>query len=167
MPAELQAEVEKRRAELVEHVAEVDDQLGELFVLEEPVDGEMLADAIRRCAGGGGEARRRALQELRRADARRWRAYWGRGCVAAARMRSRRRALSPPGARPRGVAVLCAPPPPPPPPPRTHAVAACPVPPPSPCHPTARLRLLLPPAASAPHHLPPPPPPPPLCPGLF
>jgi len=48
VPAELAEEVESKRAELVEHVAEVDEQLGEHFVLEEPIDGDMLQAAIRR-----------------------------------------------------------------------------------------------------------------------
>jgi hypothetical protein len=31
-------------------VAEVDEELAEQFVLEEPIDGDMLAAAVRRCA---------------------------------------------------------------------------------------------------------------------
>lgn len=53
LSAELKEEVEAKRAELVEHVAEVDEALGEHFVLEEPIDGGMLADAIRRWAPRG------------------------------------------------------------------------------------------------------------------
>lgn len=52
VPAELQAQVEAKRAELVEAVAEVDEALGEHFVLEEPIDGEMLREAIRRSVLG-------------------------------------------------------------------------------------------------------------------
>ncbi|EFN59906.1 hypothetical protein CHLNCDRAFT_56440 [Chlorella variabilis] len=52
LSAELKEEVEAKRAELVEHVAEVDEALGEHFVLEEPIDGGMLADAIRRSVLG-------------------------------------------------------------------------------------------------------------------
>ncbi|PRW60865.1 elongation factor G- mitochondrial isoform A [Chlorella sorokiniana] len=48
VPANLQEEMERRRQELVEHVAEVDEQLAEHFVLEEPIDGDMLQEAIRR-----------------------------------------------------------------------------------------------------------------------
>ncbi|KAI3429283.1 hypothetical protein D9Q98_005379 [Chlorella vulgaris] len=48
IPADLQAEVEAKRAELIEHVAEVDEELAEQFVLEEPIDGDMLAAAVRR-----------------------------------------------------------------------------------------------------------------------
>lgn len=48
LPAELQAQVEAKRAELVEAVAEVDEELAEHFVLEEPIDGDMLQAAVRR-----------------------------------------------------------------------------------------------------------------------
>ena len=37
-----------RRAELVERIAEVDEAVGELFLLEEPVDNETLKAGIRR-----------------------------------------------------------------------------------------------------------------------
>ena len=50
MPAELAGEVEARRSELVERVAEVDEAVGELFVMEQPVDGPTLRQAVRRCA---------------------------------------------------------------------------------------------------------------------
>ena len=50
LPEEFRAEVEAKRAELVERVAEVDEQLGELFLMEEPIDGDTLREAIRRCA---------------------------------------------------------------------------------------------------------------------
>lgn len=48
MPAGLAAEAEARRAELVEHVADVDAEVGELFLLEEPVDAATLRAGIRR-----------------------------------------------------------------------------------------------------------------------
>lgn len=37
-----------RRAELVERVAEADETVGELFLMEEPVDADTLRDGIRR-----------------------------------------------------------------------------------------------------------------------
>lgn len=37
-----------RRAELVERIAEVDETVGELFLMEEPVDSETLKGGIRR-----------------------------------------------------------------------------------------------------------------------
>ena len=40
--------VASRRAELVERIAEVDEAVGELFLLEEPVDNETLKAGIRR-----------------------------------------------------------------------------------------------------------------------
>lgn len=48
VPAELQAQMEAKRAELVEAVAEVDEALAEHFVLEEPIDGDTLRAAVRR-----------------------------------------------------------------------------------------------------------------------
>ena len=39
---------EAKRAELVERVAEVNEQLGEAFLLEEPITADELAQAIRR-----------------------------------------------------------------------------------------------------------------------
>ncbi|WIA10608.1 hypothetical protein OEZ85_010791 [Tetradesmus obliquus] len=48
VPADLAEEVEARRAELIERVSEVDDQLAEQFLLEEPIEAEQLAAAIRR-----------------------------------------------------------------------------------------------------------------------
>ena len=89
IPADLQGEVQQRRMELIEHVAgvahkrrrragvcellptspraccaEVDEELGELFLMEEPIDAAALRAAVRRCAhaaagqqkGGGGGA---------------------------------------------------------------------------------------------------------------
>ena len=40
--------VQVKRAELVERVAEVDEEVGELFLMEEPVDTETLRNGIRR-----------------------------------------------------------------------------------------------------------------------
>ncbi len=48
MPTELAGEVEARRGELVEAVAEVDEALAERFLLEEPIGGDELRAAIRR-----------------------------------------------------------------------------------------------------------------------
>ena len=48
MGAELAAEAAQRRAELVEAIADVDEQLGELFLMEERIDEAMLREAIRR-----------------------------------------------------------------------------------------------------------------------
>ena len=48
LPEDLKPSVEAKRAELVEAVAEVDEELGEQFVLEEPIDGPMLRAAVRR-----------------------------------------------------------------------------------------------------------------------
>ncbi|KAJ9510934.1 hypothetical protein QJQ45_027833 [Haematococcus lacustris] len=48
IPAELEEEVEARRAELVERVSEVDDQVAELFLGEEAVSPEALQAGIRR-----------------------------------------------------------------------------------------------------------------------
>ncbi len=42
------ATVTARRAELVERIAEVDETVGELFLMEEPVDSETLKGGIRR-----------------------------------------------------------------------------------------------------------------------
>ena len=44
----LAEEAQRRRAELVERVAEVDEEVGELFLMEEPVDAPTLQAAIRR-----------------------------------------------------------------------------------------------------------------------
>lgn len=44
----LKEEAEKRRNELVEIVADADEELGELFLMEEPIDSETLIAAIRR-----------------------------------------------------------------------------------------------------------------------
>ena len=48
LPEDLKASVEAKRAELVEAVSEVDEELGEQFVLEQPIDGPMLRAAVRR-----------------------------------------------------------------------------------------------------------------------
>ena len=44
----MQELVQAKRAELVERVAEVDEEVGELFLMEEPVDTETLRNGIRR-----------------------------------------------------------------------------------------------------------------------
>ncbi|KAK9817030.1 hypothetical protein WJX72_008654 [[Myrmecia] bisecta] len=48
LTAEQAEEVERRRLELVERVANVDEELGELFLMEEPIDADTLRAAIRR-----------------------------------------------------------------------------------------------------------------------
>jgi elongation factor G len=48
MPAELASQAAEKRSELVEKVADVDEQLGELFLMEEPIDEGTLRGAIRR-----------------------------------------------------------------------------------------------------------------------
>lgn len=48
VPDDMKATVTARRAELVERVAEVDEVVGELFLMEEPVDSETLKGGIRR-----------------------------------------------------------------------------------------------------------------------
>ncbi len=48
MSPDLAAEAAQRRLELVETVANVDEQLGELFLLEEPIDEHTLREAVRR-----------------------------------------------------------------------------------------------------------------------
>jgi translation elongation factor EF-G len=48
VPESLRAEAECKRAELVESVGTVDDEVMELFIGEKPVDGDTLASAIRR-----------------------------------------------------------------------------------------------------------------------
>ena len=47
MSPELLALATEKRAELVEKVADVDEELGELFLMEEPVDEPTLREAIR------------------------------------------------------------------------------------------------------------------------
>lgn len=44
----MKASVAARRAELVERVAEADETVGELFLMEEPVDSDTLRAGIRR-----------------------------------------------------------------------------------------------------------------------
>lgn len=48
VPEQLKSEMETKRMELVERVADVDDAIAELFISEEPVDAAMLQAAIRR-----------------------------------------------------------------------------------------------------------------------
>ncbi len=48
MSAEQAAWAAEKRGELVEKLADVDEQLGELFLMEEPIDEETLRGAIRR-----------------------------------------------------------------------------------------------------------------------
>ena len=48
LSGKLAEDAQQRRAELIEKVAEVDEQLGELFLMEEPIDTPTLAAAIRR-----------------------------------------------------------------------------------------------------------------------
>ncbi|KAL6771325.1 hypothetical protein ACKKBG_A25895 [Auxenochlorella protothecoides x Auxenochlorella symbiontica] len=48
VPVEFMAEMEAKRTELVERVAEVDEGVGELFLMEEPVDAASLRHGIRR-----------------------------------------------------------------------------------------------------------------------
>lgn len=48
LPAELADQAAERRSELVEKLADVDEQLGELFLMEEPIDEHALRAAIRR-----------------------------------------------------------------------------------------------------------------------
>lgn len=48
IPDDMKATVSARRAELVERVAEVDETVGELFLMEEPIDNETLHGGIRR-----------------------------------------------------------------------------------------------------------------------
>lgn len=56
VPAELVGEMEARRAELVERVSEVDDEVAELYLGEQEVGPDTLKAAIRRaCIGGWGQ----------------------------------------------------------------------------------------------------------------
>ena len=48
LTADQQSLAESKRAELVERVAEADDELSELFLMEQPIDAMTLQDAIRR-----------------------------------------------------------------------------------------------------------------------
>ena len=48
IPDDMKATVSARRAELVERVAEADETVGELFLMEEPVDADTLRGGIRR-----------------------------------------------------------------------------------------------------------------------
>ncbi len=47
MTAEQLATATEKRAELVEKVADVDEHLGELFLMEEPIDEPTLREAVR------------------------------------------------------------------------------------------------------------------------
>lgn len=51
-PPELTAEIEAKRKELIERLAEVDDEVGELFLMEEPVPETTLRAALRRATLG-------------------------------------------------------------------------------------------------------------------
>ena len=53
MAPELAVEAGQRRAELVEAIAEVDEELGEMFLMEEPIDEDTLREAIRRATVSG------------------------------------------------------------------------------------------------------------------
>lgn len=48
IPDDMKKTVSARRAELVERVAEADEVVGELFLMEEPVDADTLRGGIRR-----------------------------------------------------------------------------------------------------------------------
>eukprot|EP00877_Chromochloris_zofingiensis_P012293 jgi/Chrzof1/7317/Cz02g19060.t1 len=48
VPAEMKQEMEKKRTELIERVSEVDDQLADMFLNEEPISADDLKAAIRR-----------------------------------------------------------------------------------------------------------------------
>jgi elongation factor G len=48
IPAELKAQAEEKRSELISKLADVDDQIGEKFLMEEPIDAAFLAAGIRR-----------------------------------------------------------------------------------------------------------------------
>lgn len=48
VPEQLKNEMEAKRMELVEKVADVDDAIAELFIGEEPVDAATLKAAVRR-----------------------------------------------------------------------------------------------------------------------
>ncbi|WP_426750611.1 elongation factor G [Myxococcus sp. Y35] len=52
IPAELLEDAKARRQQMIEGVAEVDDQLGELFLADEPISNEVLVAAIRRATIG-------------------------------------------------------------------------------------------------------------------
>ena len=47
MTAEQLATATEKRVELIEKVADVDEELGELFLMEEPIDEPTLREAIR------------------------------------------------------------------------------------------------------------------------
>ena len=48
IPPEMAAEAAAKRKELIEKIADVDEQLGELFLMEELIDEDTLREAIRR-----------------------------------------------------------------------------------------------------------------------
>ncbi|NOK05238.1 MULTISPECIES: elongation factor G [unclassified Myxococcus] len=52
IPAELLEEAKTRRQQMIEGVAEVDDQLGELFLADQPISNEALIAAVRRATIG-------------------------------------------------------------------------------------------------------------------
>ncbi|KAF8915439.1 elongation factor G, mitochondrial [Mucidula mucida] len=52
IPANILELAQKKRAELIEQIADVDEEVGELFVMDEPISNEILAQAIRRATIG-------------------------------------------------------------------------------------------------------------------
>ncbi len=48
VPAELKAQADEKRSELISKLADVDDQIGEKFLMEEPITAEFLTAGIRR-----------------------------------------------------------------------------------------------------------------------
>ncbi|KAF9037832.1 elongation factor G, mitochondrial [Hymenopellis radicata] len=52
IPADIIELAQKKRAELIEQIADVDEEVGELFVMDEPISNEILAQAIRRATIG-------------------------------------------------------------------------------------------------------------------
>jgi elongation factor G len=48
IPADMQALADEKRAELISKLADVDDEVGEKFLMEEPMDADFLAKAVRR-----------------------------------------------------------------------------------------------------------------------
>ena len=51
MPGNLKEEMEARRAELVERISEVDDEVADLFLAEKPIEAAVLKAAVRRWEG--------------------------------------------------------------------------------------------------------------------
>jgi hypothetical protein len=124
LPAELAGEVDAKRSELIEAVAEVDEGLAERFLLEEPIDGDALRDAVRRCACGRGRLWRQWMgPALRNARG------WGFQAAGIRPLHRNACAFSP-------TSPLLTPPPPPSPTPNTHSTRPAIHPPPPP-HPPA------------------------------